>query len=110
MLHLYLNDKIEEKGVETVRLTQREVEAIKDVIGARDEQAQVYLFGSRAYDDLRGGDIDLLVITQKLEQNDVWKLKYALWERIGEQKIDIVVAQDDSHPFVRIALKEGVML
>ncbi|HBI56707.1 MAG TPA: DNA polymerase III subunit beta [Firmicutes bacterium] len=93
-----------------MRLTQREVEAIKDVIGARDEQAQVYLFGSRAYDDLRGGDIDLLVITQKLEQNDVWKLKYALWERIGEQKIDIVVAQDDSHPFVRIALKEGVLL
>ncbi|MDD3073619.1 MAG: nucleotidyltransferase domain-containing protein [Eubacteriales bacterium] len=93
-----------------MRLTQREVEAIKDVIGERDEQAQVYLFGSRAYDDLRGGDIDLLVITQKLEQNDVWKLKYALWERIGEQKIDIVVAQDDSHPFVRIALKEGVLL
>lgn len=93
-----------------MRLTQREVEAIKDIIGAKDEEAQVYLFGSRAYDELMGGDIDLLIITNKLKQGDVWKLKYALWERIGEQKIDIVVAQDDSHPFVRIALKEGVLL
>lgn len=93
-----------------MRLSQNEVEAIKEVIGERDELAQVYLFGSRAHDDLMGGDIDLLIITHKLNQGDVWKLKYALWERIGEQKIDIVVAQDDSHPFVRIALKEGVLL
>lgn len=93
-----------------MRLTQREVEAIKEVIGARDEHAQIYLFGSRAYDDLTGGDIDLLVMSQELTREEVWRLKYALWERIGEQKIDIIVAKDDSHPFVSIALKEGVLL
>jgi len=93
-----------------MRLTQREVEAIKEVIGARDEQAKVYLFGSRVHDELAGGDIDLLVMSEQLTRDDVWKLKYALWERIGEQKIDIIVAKDASHPIVNIALKEGVLL
>lgn len=93
-----------------MRLTQREVEAIKEVIGARDDKARVYLFGSRVNDELTGGDIDLLVISQVLTRDDIWKLKYALWERIGEQRIDIIVAKDFSHPIVSIALKEGVLL
>jgi predicted nucleotidyltransferase len=93
-----------------MRLTQGEVEAIKEVIGARDEQARIYLFGSRVRDDLTVGDIDLLIMSQQLTRADIWKLKYSLWERIGEQRIDIIVAKDSSHPIVSIALKEGVLL
>lgn len=51
-----------------------------------------------------------MVISQVLTRDDIWKLKYALWERIGEQRIDIIVAKDSSHPIVSIALKEGVLL
>jgi len=33
-----------------------------------------------------------------------------IFEQINEQKIDIVIAQDISDPFVRLALKTGIKL
>jgi hypothetical protein len=45
-----------------------------------------------------------------LAREDADRVRWRLWELIGEQKIDIVIASDASDPFVRIALKEGVLL
>ena len=45
-----------------MRLTEHEVSAIKQAAReAFGDDAVVRLFGSRVHDDLRGGDIDLLV-------------------------------------------------
>lgn len=93
-----------------MRLSKEEVDAIKEVVEEYDSAAQVYLYGSRAKDGERGGDIDLLLLSRKLGQGDAARIRYDLWERIGEQKIDILVAADDSHPFARIALREGIIL
>ena len=43
-----------------MRLKEAEVQAIKSTIQALDAKAKIYLFGSRADDTKRGGDIDLL--------------------------------------------------
>ena len=93
-----------------MRLTDFEVSSIRQTVHALDTNASVYLFGSRADDDKRGGDIDLLIISDRLSSADAGHVRWRLWELIGEQKIDIVIAKDDSEPFVRIALKEGVLL
>ena len=93
-----------------MRLTDFEVSSIRQTVHALDTDAKVYLFGSRADDDKRGGDIDLLIISDRLSSADAGRVRWLLWELIGEQKIDIVIAKDDSEPFVRIALKEGVLL
>lgn len=93
-----------------VRLSKDEISAIWETVHALDTEALVYLFGSRTDKQKRGGDIDLLVMSQKLTGSDAGKIRWRLWELLGEQKIDIVIAADATDPFVRIALNEGVLL
>jgi len=94
----------------SVRLSESEIKAIKQSVETLDCQAKIYLFGSRVDRRKKGGDIDLLILSQQLNFDDKLRLKIQLFEQIGEQKIDIVIAKDTSDPFVRIALKQGVML
>jgi predicted nucleotidyltransferase len=94
----------------TVRLTESEIKAIKQCVQTLDSHAKTYLFGSRVDSRKKGGDIDLLILSQQLNFDDKLRLKIQLFEQIGEQKIDIVIAKDTSDPFVRLALKQGVML
>ncbi len=93
-----------------MRLTEKEITIILEAIHTLDCQAQVYLFGSRADDTLRGGDIDLLIMSTTLTRDAAGKIRWRIWEQLGEQKIDILIAKDTADPFVRIALKEGVAL
>ncbi len=93
-----------------MRLSAIEVHAIKNVVRKRDIKAKVYLFGSRVHDEKKGGDIDLLIFSEVLSPEDASRIRYDLWDRIGEQKIDILIVKDKSHPFTNIALKEGVLL
>ena len=91
-----------------MRLTPTEIEAISQTIRFLDDQARIRLFGSRADDAKRGGDIDLLILSEKLTESDRGTIRLSLHEKMGEQKIDIVIARDLSDPFVRVAYNEGV--
>lgn len=55
----------------------------------------LWLFGSRANVNKKGGDIDLYIETNISDFNDARsrsdKLVLMLWGRIGEQKIDVIV-------------------
>lgn len=93
-----------------MRLEDYEVRAIKDAIYKRDSKAKVFLFGSRVDNTKKGGDIDLLVISQYLNKMDGWTIKDEICDKIGQQKIDIVITKSTDEPFVRIALREGVLL
>jgi predicted nucleotidyltransferase len=93
-----------------MRLSKTEIEAISQTIRCLDDQARICLFGSRADDRKRGGDIDLLILSEKLSESDRGTIRLILHEKLGEQKIDIVIARDLSDPFVRVALSEGVLL
>ncbi len=93
-----------------MRLTPTERDIIKGVLQAADPAARVILFGSRVDDSKKGGDIDLLVLSHTLQFSDKLRLRSELFERLGEQKIDLVLAQDTDKPFTRLALQEGVEL
>ena len=93
-----------------MRLKDSEQVVILSTVKSLDENARVYLFGSRVDDTKNGGDIDLLVISDKLTRDDKRTIKIKLYELLGEQKIDIVLAADDSEPFVKLALGTGVEL
>lgn len=93
-----------------MRLKEYEQKAIVSTVKSLDQSAHVYLFGSRVDDSKKGGDIDLLVMSTKLTSDDKRAIKMKLYELIGEQKIDIVLAADDSDPFVKLALEGGVEL
>ena len=93
-----------------MRLTEKEITTIRETILDIDRAADIYLFGSRADDRRSGGDIDLLIASDKLTDDDRRKIRLRLYDRLGEQKIDIVLAQNASEAFVRIAKAEGVRL
>ncbi len=93
-----------------MRLTESERQLIVAVVRQFDPDAEVWLFGSRVDDQARGGDIDLLILSDKLDPGGKWRIRLALYEKLGEQKIDLIIAADDSDPFTRIALAEGVLL
>jgi uncharacterized protein len=108
--------KAAEKGVTAnrdenyMRLKDFEQIAILSTVRRLDPNAVVYLFGSRVDDTKKGGDIDLLVLSDILTRDDKRTIKIKLNELLGEQKIDIVLAADDSDPFVKLALETGVKL
>ncbi|MBI4972679.1 MAG: nucleotidyltransferase domain-containing protein [Candidatus Omnitrophica bacterium] len=93
-----------------MRLKETEVINIVGSIKSLDRNAKVYLFGSRVNNSKKGGDIDLLVISQKLGYGDSIKIRQRLYEKLGEQKIHLVIRKDTDDPFVKIALAEGLML
>jgi predicted nucleotidyltransferase len=55
-----------EKIEEVMRLTEGEVSAIKESVHLFDPDAKIYLFGSRADDMKKGGDIDLIIISKRI--------------------------------------------
>ncbi len=83
----------------TVRLSEYEIEAIKEtaqeVFG---EGTRVWLFGSRTDPSLKGGDIDLYIETKDYSDVVEKKIQFIakLEERIGEQRIDVIVKPSGS--------------
>ena len=82
------------------------VKAIKNI----DPESEIYLFGSRANDSLKGGDIDLLIVTDKLTYDDKLTIKKRLFSEIEEQKIDIIISQSGDEPFVKMIFDQAIML
>ena len=93
-----------------MRLNDSELAAIRATVKSFDPEARLYLFGSRIDDSKRGGDIDLLIMSDILTLESKRSIKIRLYEVLGKQKIDIVLAADDSNPFVKLALETGVEL
>jgi len=73
--------------------------------------SKIYLFGSRTDDKKRGGDIDLYLETEN--RQDIFKKKQLflreLKNTLGEQKIDLVLAQEDNR-LIDTEAKEGIEL
>ena len=93
-----------------MRLEKKEREAITSSIQSLDSNAEIYLFGSRTDLTKKGGDIDILVISQFLTSDDKIAILAQIFETLEEQKIDLIIVSDTSSPFVRLALKTGIKL
>ncbi len=92
-----------------MRLNKFEQQVIKESIQALDRDAEVILFGSRADDNARGGDIDLLIISEHIKRRQLGKIRWRLWEKLGEQKIDLVLSDGQlSDTFARMVFEQGV--
>lgn len=99
-----------------MRLTQEQAQITKStvarVLGA---ESRVWLFGSRVDDDLRGGDIDLLVETEAKFPNRakvLCDLYGALIFALGDRKLDILLkdGRTADAPIFNIAKRTGVPL
>ena len=74
--------------------------------------ADLYLFGSRVDDDARGGDIDLLLLSDtKIDSKKLRKFKTDFYKRYGWQKLDLVnFTRSSNDTFKAIALSDAVLL
>ncbi len=93
-----------------VRLTEREKDVILAAAQRFDRNASVYLFGSRADDQKRGGDIDLLILSDRIGPAEKRLVRRMICDAIGDQRIDILAAADTTDPLVKRARNSGVLL
>ena len=95
-----------------MRLTAAEITAIREEVERLDPAAEVYLYGSRVDDTARGGDVALLVVSDRLGFRDVLRLRTGILDRIGWQQLDLVVRRRDQldEPLAAIAQETGVRL
>ncbi|MBK7815606.1 MAG: nucleotidyltransferase domain-containing protein [Rhodocyclaceae bacterium] len=99
-----------------MRLTEFQRCVIKEEVArVMGDDVNVLLFGSRIDDSRRGGDIDLYIETPEWRRSgwrQVLRLNAALQERLGEQKLDIILHQagEPLKPIHVQARRHGVRL
>ncbi|MBI4770459.1 MAG: nucleotidyltransferase domain-containing protein [Chloroflexi bacterium] len=104
---------------QAIRLSKGELDALAQVFYEQLRaypDAAVVLFGSRADLAQRGGDIDLLVVSQAAAPHayEVSKrLRIAIKDQLGDQRVDVLVSPPENAgrpAIVRLALLEGVQI
>jgi predicted nucleotidyltransferase len=95
-----------------MRITQEQAGMIRDEVRRNlGRQARVWLFGSRADDNRRGGDIDIYVETEvRGTLMQALRCKYRLEEQL-DLHVDLVVKEPgQDKPIFRIARAGGTPL
>jgi predicted nucleotidyltransferase len=96
-----------------MRLSLQEKEAILIAINKIDPTAKVFLFGSRTNDTQKGGDIDLLIISDTINFSTKLDILTEIKIKIGDQKIDLILKKNtdlENDPFVNSILPQAIQL
>ncbi|CAK0752075.1 DNA polymerase III subunit beta [Gammaproteobacteria bacterium] len=99
-----------------MRLTPEQAQKIRDAIHrVLETPHRIWLFGSRADDGQRGGDIDLLVETEALLPNRAEAICHiygSLIMALGDRKLDILLkdGRTPEAPIFAIARRTGILL
>ena len=95
-----------------MRVKNETIQFLKKSLRKYVPDAAIYLIGSRANDNLKGGDIDILVIGKKeLTGQEKRNIKLAFYKEMGEQKVDIIsLTNNDSSTFKELVLLDGVQI
>ena len=87
-----------------MRLKKEVAEFITGYVKENFPGAKAFLFGSRADDKKRGGDIDVLI-------SELSGMRISFYKLFGEQKIDLInFTYKEKTPFKEIALNQAVEL
>lgn len=101
-----------------MRLTKDQINAFVETLSEYKFCGELRLYGSRADDNARGGDIDLiLIVEQATDQHRLNDTKYKILtqfkNRIGDQKIDLLITTFDkakNDPFVQHLLPDSKLI
>ncbi len=76
-----------------------------------DAEAKLYLYGSRVFDDKKGGDIDLAVLSDKIAMKDEFTILENYYQEFDEEKIDLLTVKPPfDTPFWKYISKHAVQL
>ncbi len=74
-----------------MRLDRDIANYLKQVIQTEIPGSSIYLFGSRVDENARGGDIDIMVLTNEpVEKRIFRKIRLRFIKRLGWRKIDLI--------------------
>lgn len=94
-----------------MRLQKDQIQVLKQCLSTLSENAKLYLFGSRVDDTKRGGDIDLLVVSDEITKRDLRLLRVDFFKHFGEQKMDIVLDNGEfKNAFVKHIFEKAILL
>jgi predicted nucleotidyltransferase len=101
-----------------MRLSEHEKETLKHAaLACFGQGTRLRLFGSRANDQRKGGDIDLLIESPLTDPADIAKAHTRflsqIYNRLGEQKVDVLIdypGRGSQPPIFRVAQQEGILL
>jgi len=95
-----------------MRITEHEKNVIIEAVNIADPNAKVWLFGSRVDDSKKGGDIDIAIFSEIINNDVMQKIKVQrfIYNSIGEQKIDIVTTNNGKEAIFKLAVEEGIQL
>jgi predicted nucleotidyltransferase len=95
-----------------MRISDEQTNFLKNEILTIVPEAVVYLFGSRVDDRKKGGDIDIMILSnKKLNWKEKSGIKWEFFDKYGEQKLDIISSTfNESDPFKELVIQEGIRL
>lgn len=94
-----------------MRLKKEQIEVLKNKLNTFSSDAKLYLFGSRVDDTKRGGDIDLLIVSDELTKKDLRLIRVEFFKHFGEQKLDILLDDGEfKNPFTKHIYEKAVLL
>jgi len=89
-----------------MRITKKEIEFINKTIKSFLD-CEIYLFGSRVDDSLKGGDIDLYIIPKEKNFNE-FEIKIKIREILENElylPVDLIFSKDKNRDIEKIALQ-----
>lgn len=95
-----------------MRLTAFEFKALRTIIGELDPAGRIYLYGSRANDTRRGGDIDVyLEASRAIDLKTRLRTQYRLQQACNTH-VDLLVKnpQQPLQAIHQIAIEQGVLI
>lgn len=95
-----------------MRLKPEIREFIKATASKMFPETELYLFGSRINNNAKGGDIDILLLSeQKIEIKKIRNFRISFYKKFGWQKIDLVnFTKEDKSTFKKLILTEAQAL
>lgn len=95
-----------------MRLNATELNAVQTILGELDPDGRIYLYGSRAVDTRRGGDIDIyLQASRPIDLKTRLRTQYRL-QQACDTKVDLLVKNPAqlTQPIHQIAIEQGVLI
>lgn len=96
-----------------MRLEGQEIQTIIEKVRSFDPAAEIWLYGSRIDDQLKGGDIDLLVISSTITFSEKISILTEIKMTMGDQKIDLIVRKPELRaidPLLHSILEKAVRI
>ncbi len=95
-----------------MRIGKDKIDFFKHELSKYLQDFKLYLFGSRVDDSKKGGDIDILILSNHLlKREEKRKIKINFYNKFGFQKLDLVhFLFDDPAPFKELILLESIEL